>query len=56
MANLAEAPRVIVSSVDARGGEGPEAGSIGDTLVPMLVSVLGLTFLGVIVALAITVF
>jgi hypothetical protein len=56
MANFKEAPRVIVSSVDARGGEGPEAGTIGDTLVPMLVSLLGLTVLGVIAALAITVF
>ncbi|MCW5717361.1 MAG: hypothetical protein KIS68_05980 [Bauldia sp.] len=56
MASLREAPQVIVSTVDARGGEGPEAGTIGDTLVPMLISVLGLTLVGVIAALAITVF
>lgn len=56
MANLRDAAQVIISSADARGGDGPESGTVGDTLVPMLIGVLGLTFVGVIVALAVTIF
>jgi hypothetical protein len=55
MANFRQAPQVVVSAADARGGEGPESGTIGDTLVPMLISVLGLTLVGVAAALLITI-
>ncbi len=40
------APQVI-SATRARGALGPDSGSVGDTLMPMLISALLLTIIGV---------
>ena len=39
--------QIIISADDARGAAGAEEGSKGDTLVPMLITLIALTVLGV---------
>ncbi len=38
---------IVISADDARGAKGPEAGTAGDTLLPMLITMLVLTIVGV---------
>lgn len=38
---------IIISADDARGARGPEKGTAGDTLLPMLITMIVLTALGV---------
>lgn len=39
---------IVISSADARGGQDPEEGNSGDTLLPMLIGGLVLIAVGVI--------
>lgn len=39
--------QVVISSEDARGAGGPRSGTLGDTLLPMLIGVIALTVIGV---------
>jgi hypothetical protein len=39
--------QIVISADDARGAGGPRSGTIGDTLLPMLIGVIVLTALGV---------
>jgi hypothetical protein len=45
--------RITISSDDARGARGPKAGTVGDTLLPMLIGMIVLTIVGVFVILMI---
>lgn len=38
---------IVISADDARGAKGPEAGTLGDTLLPMLVALIVFTVIGV---------
>lgn len=42
---------VIISEDDARGALAPEEGTVGDTLLPMLIAGIGLAVIGAIVVL-----
>lgn len=38
---------IVISADDARGANGPDKGTVGDTLLPMLISLIVFTALGV---------
>lgn len=38
---------IVISANDARGARGPEEGTLGDTLLPMLIVLIVFTVLGV---------
>lgn len=45
--NIVDDERIVISVDDARGAEGPRSGTLGDTLLPMLIGVVTLTLIGV---------
>lgn len=47
MVTIKKPQPIIISENDARGARGPQAGSRGDTLVPMLIGAVVLTIIGV---------
>lgn len=47
MRNKLKRKQIVISADDARGAEGPEEGTIRDTLLPMLTASIVFTVLGV---------
>lgn len=51
---LIEKP-IVISATDARGAGGSRSGTVGDTLLPMLIGVIVLTVIGVAIVVFVTV-